>query len=170
MILCAMALPIAITSCSTDDEKGPYSANWFTGKEFTSEPSPGNASWPTVDWWILSMDGKGGAGYDGHFKVTPYWEDPDHENIYGILHNHSSYSGKYQIDYENNRIFITYDGYSANAIWLFGDEDDQTDYPFWKPNRYIKIPETEIGELSGLYFHSGNVFEARKWENKHLNY
>lgn len=174
LILCVMALPIAITSCSKDDDvKDPYSSSWFAGKEFSAEDWPGRIHGTSgeVDWWILSMDGKGGAGYDGHFKVVPYWEDDEDELIYGILTNHKSYSGKYQIDYENNRLFISYDGYSANAIWYFGDEEyGQGEWPFWNPNRYIKIPETELGELAGLVFYSGNVYEGRKWDMEHGDY
>ncbi len=150
LLLLLVGFSTVTVSCS-DDNDDPYSGNWFNKKEFTAEPENwGDDSY--IDWWILSMDGNGGSGYDGRFTVRAYNDDGS------LVRGANSYSGKYTVDFEQGRLYVTYDGYSANAVWNFGDEEYQG-WPNWNPNRYIQIPSTELGELAGLTFYSGNVFK-----------
>lgn len=155
-MLCLLTLPILFSSCSDNDDE-PDSPKWFAGKQFTAFTSSSS----DVNVWILSMDGKGGVGYDGKFEVEPYWYDESVNHIeYHKVKDHKSYSGTYQVDYQKNRIYITYDGYSANSVWEFGDCEDQGVWPNWNPNRYIRIPYNATGELAGLRFEPGNMFDA----------
>lgn len=155
IMLCLLALPLLMSSCSDNNDE-PDSPKWFSGKQFTALTSSVN-----VNAWILTMDGKGGVGYDGRFKVVPYWYDPNVNHIeYNIVSDHNSYTGTYQVDYNNSRLFITYDGYSGNSVWYFGDCSDQNSWPNWSPNRYIQIPSNATGELAGLRFEPGNMFES----------
>lgn len=155
LLLLFVGCNMLFTACDDKDDD-PQSNSWFANKQFTAEPEDWYIS--GIDWWVLSMDGNSGPGYDGHFTVRAY--DDDGRPMSGI----ESYSGKYQVDYENNRLFITYDGYSANAVWTFGDEVDQDCWPFWKPNRCVSVPASATGQLAGLVFHSGYVFDAPDYD------
>lgn len=164
-----VTLCIFFAACSDkdkDEPQGGSSSNWFAGKEFTAEVTYDHPNWEKVDWYVMSMDGNGGVGYDGRFKITPYIDPYEDGVSQSVVTNCKSYTGKYQVDWENFRIFVTYDGYSANAVWYFEDEDYQG-WPFYKPNRMIRIPADALGELAGLNFYSGNVFEGQKWDNEH---
>lgn len=154
LLLCLLATQVLFTSCEKDDDNdpdSPYSKEWFGGKQFT-----GRASDDTdVDWWLLSMDAESGPGYDGHFKIVPYWGDPDGDH--GVMKDHETYTGLYQIDYDEYRLYIAYDRYSANYVWTFYD-DYEDEWPYWNPNRYIQVPSNATGEMAGTFFMPGNRF------------
>lgn len=140
-----LLLPVLATSCDSNDD--PESPGWFGGKEFTA------TTYGTADYWILSFDKKSGAGYDGYFKVVPYTADGK------VSHYATSYGGKYQVDYDVNRIYVTYDN-GGTSYWTFADDYDDDEWPNYNPNRIISIPSNATGVLAGLTFYSGNVFKS----------
>lgn len=162
LILLLTSLSLVTVSCDTDEDKDelidPNTAEWFAGKEFSAITLPGEYGYPDVTWWILSLDGNSGPGYAGHFKLTPYWENEE-ETQHGIVTSYKTYTGKYSVDFEKQRIYLVFDGYSAQQMWSFGLEDDQNSWPYWNPNRYIEVPTSASSLFKGMHFFSGNIFE-----------
>jgi len=148
MALC-LALPILTVSCKEDEEE-PNSVLWFAGKQFSAESYSSN-----VDWWILSFDKNGGVGHNGKFTVVPYDESGR------VLSSVRSLSGKYQVDMEKQRIYVSYDQ-GGTSFWTFCDDSNQQKWPNYNPNRVISVPVASSGTLAGLDFYSGNVFKQSK--------
>lgn len=141
LFLGLLVASVALVSCEDEDD-----SNYFSGKEFTA--------YHGGYYWVLSMNGKGADGtFDGHFTIRAY--DEDGHKVSGV----EVYSGKYKADFEQSRIYIYWDGYSANSLWDIY-EDSNEGWPNYDPNVVIHVPYSASGYFAGANFASGNFMKA----------
>lgn len=168
-------LPLMMASCGGDDPEPPAGPDnggggnnggggvkptmgYIAGKSFTAEPFFISEELWTVDWWVMSFDGNGGSGYDGHFSVIPYYDNKT------VVTTEPSFFGVYSLDKSKGRIYVTFDN-GATSFWTFEeDPEDEDEWPYYKPSLDITVPSNSSAPFAGLTFHSGNVMEHPEYD------
>lgn len=137
-----LGMSVTMQSCDDDDVYVDSqlwgSPSWFGGKVFTAEAQPDQYN----AYWVLNFYN------NGTFSVVP--TDYYGNRIWEI----SGYDGRWVVDYPNQRLYITYYGYSANTVWQFQWWDQIDDYSGYYPT--VKL-YTALGNgaLDNLVFYSG---------------
>lgn len=134
-----MSVSFVMQSCDDDDDEYYWgSPEWFGGKVFTAEAQPGQYN----ALWVLEFYN------NGTFTVIP--TDSDGNTMWQL----ESYEGRWTVDYNTGRIYISYYGYSANTVWTFTWWDEEDSYSGYYP--YIEIYTAYgSGQLDNLTFYPG---------------
>lgn len=138
IVLMALSIAPALQSCEDDDEYLWGTPDWFNGKEFTADAQP----WQYNSYWVLHFY------RNGTFSVTPV--DRNGNEMYDI----ADYEGRWSVDYNTCRLYVTYYGYSSSSIWNFQWWDEVDSYSGYYP--YMEIYTSPgSGELDNLTFYPG---------------
>lgn len=101
-VVFVVAMVATLTSCESDEPGSSSSHDYYSALVETSTETY---------YWVIDMNHKGGAGYDGTFKIQAWNTDGKK------LSSKPSYSGKYQTSGET--IYVTWDHQSLNTNWKF---------------------------------------------------
>lgn len=127
-------LTMSLQSCDDDD---PYygDTSWFAGRAFAAYAHPDAYN----ELWIIDFF------WDGQFQISPC--DVDGNVIDGL----EIYTGNYTVDYTNQRIYLSYYGYSMNSMWSFRWWDQRDPYTGTYPDMEI-YTTPGYGPLDDLTF------------------
>lgn len=125
-ILFTMLAVFVCVSCDSSDEPGSSSSH-----DYYSAYVSGNPSY----YWVIDMDHKSGAGFDGKFVIKA-WDNKGKQ-----IKEYGSFSGKYQI--KNNTVYVTWDHQSMNTMWSIS------------ASSITMIGSSNPAELSGYTFRAG---------------
>lgn len=126
---------LAATLQACDDEPYYRYDGWIEGRTFAAYSLPG--SYNTL--WVATFF------YDGQFQVSPC-----DENGY-VIPCMEIYRGNYTVDYQTQRIFVSYYGYSMNSMWTYTWWDQYDPYTGTYPDMEIYTSKG-FGALDNLVF------------------
>lgn len=92
----------ALTSCESDEPGSSSSHDYYSALVESNGQTY---------YWVIDMDHKSGAGYDGTFKIQAWNSDGKK------MSDKPSYSGKYQTS--GTTIYVTWNHQSMNTLWNF---------------------------------------------------
>lgn len=133
-----VCMATTLQSCDDDDEYTWGTPQWFNGKVFTADAQPGQYN----SFWVLQFNS------NGTFSVIPV--DRNGNEILQM----DGYEGRWNVDFYNACIYVSYYGFSTTTTWTFQWWDDVDDYSGYYP--YIEIYTAPGGGmLDNLTFYPG---------------
>lgn len=134
--LCMAAVLTVMTTVMTGCDNDPYyDYDWFEGRTFAAYANPGDYN----ELWVATF------GYDGKFSIMPC------DQFGNLIPGMEVYRGNYSVDYDDNRLFLSYYGYSMNAMWTYIWWDCVDPYTDTYPDMEIYTSQG-FGPLDNLTF------------------
>lgn len=134
-----VCMATTLQSCDDDDDEYTWGTpQWFNGKVFTADAQPGQYN----SFWVLQFNS------NGTFSVIPV--DRNGNEIWQM----DGYEGRWNVDFYNACIYVSYYGFPTTTTWTFQWWDDVDDYTGYYP--YIEIYTAPGGGmLDNLTFYPG---------------